>query len=332
MAIGSSEGPADAAIRAAYVTLLVDRETARLTSELKSSGVDPVLLKGPSLARWLYSDGESRRYGDIDLLVRPAEVGAAVTRLRELGYEDLVRSEVERAATPHARTLVRAGTQRLPSGTAARMPVDLHTSFHGVEADPATLWDALEPELETLKLGDVDVSIPGPRARTLFVALHAAAAGTAVEKPLRDLHRALERLSDDEWRIAFELAGVLRAESWFLAGLALAREGRALIDRCGFRARGRTRAELHAAGAPRVAVGLERLIATRGWRRRARLLARKLVPTADLLWMTSPLARRGRFGLALAYAVRPGWLAVRLPRAVVTLAAARRAARRRGDP
>src|SRR5436190_669168 len=40
---------------------------------MRNDGIRNILLKGPSVARWLYRDDERRIYGDIDLLVSPGE-------------------------------------------------------------------------------------------------------------------------------------------------------------------------------------------------------------------------------------------------------------------
>lgn len=49
-------------------------------------GIDWVLLRGPVLGQMLYHDLMLRPYGDLDVLVAPAQVDAALERLREAGF------------------------------------------------------------------------------------------------------------------------------------------------------------------------------------------------------------------------------------------------------
>ncbi|MEO6714059.1 MAG: nucleotidyltransferase family protein, partial [Mycobacteriales bacterium] len=58
---------------AAASTLAVDRLTADVVRALRAEGVEPILLKGPSFARLLYSSSELRPYVDADLLVAPGD-------------------------------------------------------------------------------------------------------------------------------------------------------------------------------------------------------------------------------------------------------------------
>jgi hypothetical protein len=58
-----------------------------------------------------------------------------------------------------------------------------------------------------------------------------------------------------------------------------------------------------------MALGFEWLSRVPGFRAKARLVAGKLVPDVQFMRAWSPLARRGRVGLAAAYAFRILWLA-----------------------
>ena len=76
--------------------------------------------------------------------------------------------------------------------------------------------------------------------------------------------------------------------------------------------------------APSVTLGVDRLSATPGLRAKARLAIGWTFPPPDFMRTWSPLARRGRAGLALAYVWRPLALAGQTGAAI---AAWRRAAR-----
>lgn len=327
----------DATVSVAW-SLAVDLTTERAFEALRSAGVRTMLLKGPAIARWLYDDPGLRGYADVDLLVERRHEEEAMRALGGLGFRDRLASSTERDASPHAREL------RAPLGPASGMrtaagrgqpeiEIDLHTSFHGVHAPAEEFWRELNSGAEAIPISGTPVPVPGEPARAMIVGLHAAAAKPGNERPLADLDRALERLDDDLWREAYALARRLDATPAFLAGLSMRPAGRELGERLGFEGEPDETIRLRAAGPP-VAGGLERLSRTPGAGAKLRLVAREVFPTSEFMPLWSPLARRGRVGLALAYAYRPLWLLARLPAAAAALRRARREAelRRRATP
>src|SRR3954454_817802 len=63
-----------------------DLATAEAVEALRGVGVRSIVLKGPSIARWLYDDGSPRPYGDSDLLVSPERLGPAASALESIEY------------------------------------------------------------------------------------------------------------------------------------------------------------------------------------------------------------------------------------------------------
>jgi hypothetical protein len=307
---------------------LLDAATAQVVTALGAKGVPAVLLKGPVLARWLYgSTRQPRSYHDIDLLVPEPRVDHAVATLRRLGFEYAFASPIERAATSHACVLIsspRSSKPSAPALSAREMAVDLHWTLHGVGALPDAVWAAISADAETMTILDTEVSIPGEAARALHVALHAGAQGAYTGRPRDDLRRALELVDDRVWEAAAELAVRLDAVALFASGLSMEPQGRALAQRIGIESTGDVDARLRARAAPALSFGLTRLRSTTGVRAKAQLIVRELVPTPSFMRVWSPLARRGPMGLALAYAYRPFWLAVKLPGAVAAVAHAAR--------
>jgi hypothetical protein len=294
--------------------LVVDAATAELTTELESEGVRAILLKGPAFARWLYGDDELRPYGDADLLVSPDSVPTVEAKLRALRYELLASSAIPGDFPRHARGWIRAG------GGA----VDLHTSLPGAEADPSTVWQVLSQRTDILRIGGKDIEILAEPARALMVALHAAKDGTRVHKVLHDLSHALQRVDIEIWRDAASLAASIDATSAFASGLRLTPGGRMLADELQLPHEQTTLVALRTGGQgpPDLAVGIDWLLTERSFRRRAHVVVRKMFPPADYLRTSSALARRGRAGLVIAYAVRPFSM---IARAVPATRAVRRA-------
>ena len=278
--------------------LCVDRLTAELAEAFAEDGVPCILLKGPVIARWLYDDGSVRPYNDCDLLVPPRQLAAAQTILRQRGFAD--------TASPLAHP-------RLDSHEWARAEhhVDLHTTLIGIRAEAQTVWDELSSMTETEQVGGVTVQVLGLAARALHIALHAAQHGPEDEKPTEDLRRALLLVSEQTWRDAAELAVRLHAVAAFATGLRLLPAGAELATRLDLAKAVSAEAALRLEPVP-LALAFEHLAGVAGWRARLTIVLRELVPTPAFMCWWSPLARRGRLGLAAAYCWRPLYLLVHL--------------------
>jgi Uncharacterised nucleotidyltransferase len=305
-------------------TLMLDAAAVACVSALRTEGIRAILLKGPVTARWLYPDAGVRDYMDVDLLVARTEFGRALRILQRLGYRDTQAGRSPNETPPHARALI---LDRPPdAGRGSRFPpglaVDLHWSFHGIGSSDQDFWTAISNDAEPMEIAGTQVEAPSEPTRTLFLALHAATTGAG--QALSDLDRALERLPDEQWRAAHELALRLDATPRFLAGLAMRPLGIKLIDRLDLEGGVDVVSVLHATGIPPVAGGLELLRTTPTFRGRVRLLIRELVPTRSFMRTWSPLSTRGPAGLLLAYVYRPLWLLSKLPRAMRAHARARR--------
>src|SRR5256885_13498800 len=67
--------------------LFLSAELLRVHVELREHGIEAIPLKGPVLASELYGDLALRPFSDIDLLIKPGQVDAAESVVRDLGYE-----------------------------------------------------------------------------------------------------------------------------------------------------------------------------------------------------------------------------------------------------
>jgi SAM-dependent methyltransferase len=321
-----SEIAADERLASVGRTLMLDAAAVECMSVLGDEDIRAILLKGPVTARWLYPDAAGRYYLDVDLLVARSEFGRALRILERRGYRDTQARRFANETPPHARALIldrpydsgRGG--RFPAG----LPVDLHWSFHGIGVPDQEFWDVISGSAERMRVAATEVEVPNETARALFLPLHAATSGGGVGQALSDLDRALERLSDEQWKAAHELALRLHATPRFLAGLAMRPLGAKLIDRLDLEGEVDVVSALRAAGVPPVAAGVERLRTTRTFSGRMRLLIRELAPTRSFMRAWSPLSTRGAAGLALAYVYRPIWVLFKLPAAARAHARARR--------
>jgi hypothetical protein len=298
------------ALQTAALILRVDAVTGEIVSKLRGEGVRPILLKGPSIAAWLYADGTPRPYSDTDLMVGPQALQPASGALRAAGFRE----------QPGVSSFT---WFRRTDGSV----VDLHSTLFGVEAPPEEAWAALSEGTENMRIAGLDIETLSRPARLLYVALHAAQhESDSFERPLEDLERALRQVDEGYWNEAAGLANRLRAAPTFAAGLRLHPDGAGLAVRLGLPHDRPLMLSLREQGGGSPMVTLERLATAQGLGARLRLLARRFAPPPDYMrWRYPALARRGWLGLGLAYVWRPLSIMPKLPAAVMAWKRARRA-------
>jgi hypothetical protein len=302
---------------AAIRTLSVKATAGEVLRAFAAGGCRSILLKGSTLQDELYDAGSLRVYRDTDLLVAPAELKRAGEILSTLGFELRLDHRHHPTVTePHAQEWQRARD---------RQAVDLHWRLAGVELAPQRAWLILAARTEPI----VVAGAPGERldraATALLLALHAAHHGMTRAESFRDLERALTRFPPHAWIPAARLALELGAGEAFAAGLRLTPEGARLADELALSEVVSRRRRLMAAEQTPGSLGVLRILEAPTARARLRAVRDELLPAPAMMRSTSPLARRGRAGLVLAYPARVLARAFRLPEAIRALRASRRA-------
>jgi hypothetical protein len=285
--------------------LRLDAAAAEAFEHFERAGVSARLLKGRSIADWLYGERDLRPQFDCDFLIAPSDLVAAEDCLGSLGYR---RSWDDRQMPSwwqeHAGAWVRERDGAV---------LDLHRTLPGVGVDPDRAWRALSRDPATTMVAGRKVLVLGLPARALHVVLHAAHHGV-VSPPIDDLQRALRTADHGLWRAAGELARELDALDAFTAGLSLDPDGVAVSQELDLPARVSTEAALRASSPPPLALGFEQLASARGTRARVAILARKVVPPAEFVRHWDPRAANSTPALVRAYLRRPLWLLWRAPR------------------
>jgi hypothetical protein len=299
---------------AAGVALTLEAQAVEVTTALERSGIPSIVLKGPSVIRWLYPVTTDRYSVDIDLLVAPADLARSEAALAELAFEPFE----PRREDKHARSWVRPGRP---------LPVDLHRGLVGVGVDDRTAWGVLSEITERLDVRGATLSVLQPHGRALHLALHAAQEKRGKEQALRDLGRGLDLLELEVWRGAHDLAVELDALPYLGAGLRLLPAGEAVARELQLPWRVTTEVALRTAGAPDLSLGMNHLLELEGTMPRLRYAASRAFPAPAAMRAWSPLARRGRLGLLAAYGWRVPWLASRLVPALRAVRAARGASK-----
>ena len=256
---------------------------------MRDVGVPTVLLKGPSVARWLYPAG-GRAYIDSDLLVPGSEFDRAEGVLRSLGFTELLAGfhPFERSrGEPAAET---AFIRRHEPGRGPGGAVDLHRNLPGLPIPDELLWREFSRGAQTALVGGVEVCVPGRTALALHVVLHAVQHefhGHTDE----DLRRALTVMSADDWRPVVDLADRLGATDILACGLRRDAIGTGIADRLGV-------PSLRAAAmsAPKGSSSFTDFRTAPTWGTRARLVRWMLLPSpAKARYVADPSgARRPR--------------------------------------
>lgn len=293
-----------ARLRRAVGCFLLDLVTAEVIVAMRVEQIRCIVLKGPSIAHWLYDEPDRRRYVDSDLLVPPSQLHASEEVLIRLGFQREPGDEDPAVPGPHH------GHHWRRSADSAR--VDLHWTLAGVGAPPFEVWQAMEEHATVLPIAGIEADVPDRVATAVIVCLHAAWHGREHAQPQEDLARALAHFEIDVWREAALLAARMRATDAFTGGLRLDPGGSALADQLSLPAGLPFEVVLSASHKRLGAFALYRFATTPGTRAKARLAGRKLVPPSSFMRLMSPLARRGRLGLAAAYLWRPFVLTWRL--------------------
>jgi hypothetical protein len=271
---------------------------AEVAYVLRMAGVPTLHIKGPTVVRWLYDEGE-RPWGDVDVLVAPSRMDAALTALAAAGFVERFPGVNRRTSDDHAITMAQVDPA-LPETVVAE--VDVHDRFEGIETDAerafAELWRRREPD----SLGHVDVWFPDLPTRALLLVLNTARSETA--QSLEDLRRLLVTGDRDEWDQVVALATRVQALPALRAGLEILPEGRDVVATTALRqVPVSPQWLLRRAGAPRTALRVEEL-GRLPWRRRPATVVRWLVPPPALVRMRDPAADGGPVRLAGGYARR----------------------------
>lgn len=164
-----------------------ERDIKSIFALLRSNGIEPVLVKGWSIAR-LYPQKGLRPYDDIDLAIPVSQFSAAAALIRE--------------------------------HTSSTSIVDLHSGFK--DLDP---WgvDDLFADSKLVKLGDVDVRVLRPEDSLRVLCLHLLHHGAFRPLWLCDIGLAMEsRAPDFDWDRC--LGGNTRVADWVACTIGLAHQ------------------------------------------------------------------------------------------------------------
>ena len=165
-----------------------ERAAAAAISRLTDVGIEAVLFKGYSVARF-YPPLTIRTYGDIDIAVNP--------------------------------TQYRRAFDRLGSGPTEKLNVDLHEGFRDRDMLP---WSDVYSRTYHVELDGVAVRVLGEEDQLRMVATHWLIDGGLFKDKLWDIYYLVtNRKPDFDWRLCMDFVGPIR-KTWVISAIATARD------------------------------------------------------------------------------------------------------------
>jgi hypothetical protein len=171
------------------------------------------VVKGPALAQRLYGDIAGREYCDLDLLLRPCDIPAAILALRKLGYDGTHLDPWQ------LRAHLRNGCEYAMSDD--RVHVELHWQFAPRQFGAAFDVDKLFARAVTIRVGDRDVPVLCAEDDLLMLVVHGTKHAWGRLAWVADL-AALLRVSPLDWDDVQDKSSRMRIERMLRVALALA--------------------------------------------------------------------------------------------------------------
>jgi len=193
-------------------------ELLALLELLGRSGIRAIPYKGPMLAQSLYGAPELREFGDLDLLLSPADIPRARDLLAARGYASLF------PLTPAMQARVFASHAHYHLALRHEVMVELHwktdAEFPVADLADAAWWNALAHDT----LAGMDVLALPPAELAFALLVHGAKHLWEQLNWLGEVAELLRRSPQLDWQWLLAKAQALRARRRIALGLHLLRE------------------------------------------------------------------------------------------------------------
>jgi hypothetical protein len=156
-------------VESARRSLWLTGELVRVVDYLQAAGIEVLTYKGPALAQMLYGSVTLRDFGDIDLIVRPADVPTSINLIEELGY----KAEFPKGAARQRQYLSR-GYEAVFGSEYGRNVVELQWQvlprFYAIGFDVNIMFD----RATTIEIASRTIRTLGAEDLFLVLCIHAA--------------------------------------------------------------------------------------------------------------------------------------------------------------
>jgi hypothetical protein len=197
--------------------LVLSSDLLSFLKALKDSGVSAMPYKGPSLAVSVYENVGLRQFGDLDILVRKADVAVATEVLIKEGFKAHFKISEKQLAM-----FIRLGYVRLLKRDMGRQTVELHWAiaprFFGFHLDIELLWKSLI----TVDLLGEQILAPPPEALLLMLCVHGAKDAWERLEWVSGVADLIRRETKLDWDGVFALAEKTHSTRMLKVGLILA--------------------------------------------------------------------------------------------------------------
>jgi hypothetical protein len=199
---------------AARNLIFLDELTA-LLDRFAKAGIDAIVFKGPALAMLAYGDLNLRRYVDLDLIVRRADMGRAIEVLTQSGYV------ASRDLTGEQQAVL-LRTQHNLQFTRGRVIVELHWQVSSELFASTVTAEELWKNLSTVDLNGRPIKTLATEDLLFALCVHGSRHLWQRLAWICDIDRMIRTNPDIDWPALSERAKGAMAERMFLLGPALA--------------------------------------------------------------------------------------------------------------
>jgi Uncharacterised nucleotidyltransferase len=195
--------------------LIFAGEVTSLIESFAEAGVEAIVFKGPALAVAAYGDLALRRFLDLDVMVRRADVAGAIKVLSAKGYG---------SAKPldSAQQALLLRTQHNLQFTRGRLIVELHWQVSSELFASSVTAEELWQNLETVMLNKTEVKTLATEDLLFSLSVHGSRHLWQRLAWICDIDRIIATRPNIDWPRLMERAKEAKAERMFLLGPALA--------------------------------------------------------------------------------------------------------------
>jgi hypothetical protein len=198
--------------------LLLVRQLRALASLLDAERIDVLAVKGPLLAVEAYGDAAMRgASGDLDLVLRPADLARAVASLERAGYR-----RVEPMLEQHGREHWAREAHLFPPSASHGTLVELHTELAGSTVTAALDLEGVMQRAVRRRFAGGEFRAPAAEDLLLYLALHAAQHLWRRLIWTADIAALLRRSPAIDWTLLCERAAAIHAQHRLAVTLRLA--------------------------------------------------------------------------------------------------------------
>jgi hypothetical protein len=197
-----------------FSTLRMTAELFHLLDLFAARDIPALVVKGPVLAMQAYGDPTMRSYGDLDLLVRQADIRRATELLQATGYQAAVPlSAIDAGKIPG---------QYLFSKSDADLLVELHNDFTLRYFPRRLTLDKLFARLTLVRVDGHEAPALAVQDHLVYICVHGATHFWGRLSWIADVAALVTRQKSLDWKNVMDTAKEVGAERMLHTGLRLA--------------------------------------------------------------------------------------------------------------